>query len=371
MKKINPINNNGSILFRFSVAKRRFSFTPILGGRFDDPEDLARANAIASQIVGDIKTGNFDPTLDKYKGDLKAIQTGIDKINSNLKEIRQNQAKPDLIELWDKFTIYKSATLAHSTIFNDYGNVKKAIAHFPTTNLNDAILIRDWLIQNRTNDQAKRILELLQGCCEWAIESDLLEVNPFLGMSGRIKSKKAGKDDINPFTIQERDQIILQFDLNFPNYSNFVKFLFFTGCRPSEAIPLTWQDFKSNKITFNKAYVNKTLQKGLKTQEKRTITLNADLIQILQGMERNSELIFPSPKGNFINWHNFSGKVWKNLLLKLPEIDYRNPYQCRHTFITSRLLIGDKPQDIAKYCGNSGDIVFKHYAGITRGYCPD
>jgi hypothetical protein len=123
--------------------------------------DLARARAIATRIEGDIKTGNFDPTLEKYKGDLKTIQTGIDKINSDLKELRQNQSKPDLKELWERFTVYKSAILKHSTICNDYQNIKLAIAHFPSTNLNEAVMIRDWLLQNRSNDQAKRILESL------------------------------------------------------------------------------------------------------------------------------------------------------------------------------------------------------------------
>jgi integrase len=371
MKKITPINNNGSILLRFSVAKKRFSFTPIPGGRFDDLGDLARARAIATQIVADIKTGNFDTTLGKYKGDLKAIQTGIDKINSDLKELRQNQSKPDLKELWERFTVYKSAILKHSTICNDYENVKSAIAHFPTTNLNEAVMIRDWLLQNRTNDQAKRILELLQGCCEWAIESDLLEINPFSGMARRIKSKKSESEDIFPFTEDERDRIIRAFNHYFPNYSKFVIFLFFTGCRPSEAIPLTGKDLKHDKITFNKAFINNTLQKGLKTQEKRVITLTVGLTYQLQEIPRNSDLIFPSPKGIFINWHNFSGKIWKSVLLHLPEIEYRKAYQCRHTFITQRLLAGDSPQDIAKYCGNSPDIIYRNYAGITRGYRPD
>ena len=371
MKKITPINNNGSILLRFSVAKKRFSFTPISGGRFDDLGDLARANAIATQIVADIKTGNFDTTLSKYKGDLRAIQTGIDKISSDLKELRQNQSKPDLKELWERFTLYKSAILKHSTICNDYQNIKLAIAHFPTTNLNEAVAIRDWLLQNRSNDQAKRILESLQGCCEWGIESGLLEINPFSGMARRIKGKKSSKEDIFPFTAQERDLIILAFEENYPKYANFVRFRFFTGCRPSEAIPLTWQDFKNGKITFNKAYVNKKLQNGLKTQERRTIILTPELSQVLQGIERTSNLIFPSPKGNYIDWHNFSGGVWKKVLLSLPEIEYREAYQSRHTWVTERLLAGDSPQDIAKYCGNSPDIIFRNYAGITRGYRPD
>jgi integrase len=190
-------------------------------------------------------------------------------------------------------------------------------------------------------------------------------------MARRIKSKKSESEDINPFTAKERDLIILAFEEIYPHYADFVRFRFFTGCRPSEAIALTWEDFRKGKITFNKAYINRTLQTGLKTQEKRTITLIPDLNQVLQGIARNSNLIFPSPKGNHIDWHNFSGKLWKKVLLNLPEIEYREANQSRHTFISERLLAGDSPQDIAKYCGNSPDIIFRNYAGITRGYRPD
>jgi hypothetical protein len=46
--------------------------------------------------------------------------------------------------------------------------------------------------------------------------------------------------DVNPFSKQERDLIIQTFasDRYYSYYTLYVQFLFFTGCRPSEAIAL-------------------------------------------------------------------------------------------------------------------------------------
>jgi integrase len=49
--------------------------------------------------------------------------------------------------------------------------------------------------------------------------------------------------DVNPFSKQERDLIIQTFasDRYYSYYTPYVQFLFFTGCRPSEAIALKWE----------------------------------------------------------------------------------------------------------------------------------
>jgi integrase len=49
--------------------------------------------------------------------------------------------------------------------------------------------------------------------------------------------------DINPFTREERDVIIRRFEESnhYSYYAPLVKLLFFTGCRPSEAIALQWK----------------------------------------------------------------------------------------------------------------------------------
>ena len=45
-------------------------------------------------------------------------------------------------------------------------------------------------------------------------------------------------------------------------------------------------------------------------------------------------------------------------------IEYRKPYQTRHTFITLALDNGLDAKDVARLVGNSPEVIYKHYAGV-------
>ena len=371
MRAIKPINNNGGILFRFSVQGKRFAFTPIPGGKFDDPDDLKAAMAIAAQIEGDLRTGNFDATLKKY-GPTHSTQVGINQANQALKELRQQQAGLDLKDLWAKYFDYKKPQLAPSTIKVDFERrIANALKALPTTRLNDAGEIRDWLVKYRTPDQAKRILTQFSACCDWAKDGGLIEINPFEAMARKIKSHSE-EGDIDPFTESERDRLITVFRERESFYAPLIEFLFLTGCRPSEALALQWDDLDNGLLTFHRTWVEGTLGGRLKTQKKRAIALSQPVLFLLSQLDCDRPLIFPSKQeGKHLDWHDFTNRHWRPVLLDLPGIRYRNPYQCRHTFITLRLRAGDTVADIARYCGNSPVTIYRRYAGSDRAYVPD
>ena len=117
------------------------------------------------------------------------------------------------------------------------------ISRFPSQSLEDAIPIRDHLLENLTLDAAKRCLTQLKSCYSWAIEEGLIETNAFLSMKIRVPKGLSEDEDISPFTKAERDLIIETFvkDHYYSHYANYVRFLFFTGARPSEVIALQWK----------------------------------------------------------------------------------------------------------------------------------
>lgn len=78
------------------------------------------------------------------------------------------------------------------------------------------------------------------------------------------------------------------------------------------------------------------------------------------------DLVFPSPEGKFINFHNFRNRGWATVIASLPAIAYRKPYQTRHTFITLVLENGLEAKDVARLVGNSPEMIYKHYAGRKR-----
>lgn len=235
-----------------------------------------------------------------------------------------------------------------------------------------------------TIDATHRFIEQLSAASNWGIERDLLTTNSFTGMARRIKvpkgKRKSDDDDIDPFTKDERDQIIAAFrsHKNYRGYADLVEFLFFKGARPSEALALEWRHvakgFKS--IRFEQALTDSEdglrIKQGLKTQERRTFPANDDMVAFLtriraKAPERTdpTSLVFKAPRATFINWRNFLDRGWKKVLETL-NLRFRNPYQMRHTFITLVLAAGVSYSDVGKLCGNSPETILKHYAGVSR-----
>lgn len=333
-------------------------------GVADTPENQKLAASKAKQIELDILAGYFDATLEKYK-----LQT-----NSDLgKPSKSNQAELPLNVLWDRYAAYKSKTLSVTTINKDYKRIKNHIASLPTQKLADAVPIRDFLLSQLSANSAKRVLTQLNACCDWAVDSGLITKNPFDGMAQTVKTlAKDEEDSINPFTRDEQERIIAAFAKHryYQHYTSYVRFLFMTGCRTSEAVGLTWEhiDEKLTRITFREAVVEGN-RKDTKTHKIRRFPINKSLKSLLLSIKPKSSNpnspVFQAPRGGMIDAHNFLNRAWKTVLSEL-RIQYRSQYNTRHTFITNCLEAGISVVQIAKWVGNSPEIIMKHYAGIIK-----
>ena len=367
-------NNNGSIRLQFWVNGTRYSLSPIRGGKYESASDLAQAKQVASLIEGDIKASLFDPTLERYRVGLAKLADRAKETGDKLEKMAKLTVCIDLKELWSKYIAFKKPMVSPTTYDVDFvRRVGGTLARLPSTNLKDAFVIRDWLIQNKTPNQARKILTQINAAANWGVECGLLEVNPFGGLAKQIRVSKQG-DEINPFTASERDRLIESFKPYY--YYHLVRFLFFSGCRPSEALALKLSDISSNnRLTFRQSYVEKNLIKRLKTQKSRTIRVNEQLREIiddavnaLEGKENPIGLLFPSIQGTYVDWHNFTNRQWRMVLSSMRDIEYRNPYQTRHTFITEAIRAGVSVADVAKHCGNSSKVIWENYVGANRDF---
>lgn len=206
-------------------------------------------------------------------------------------------------------------------------------------------------------------------------------------MANKIKTKKKSSEEIKPFSAQERDAIINAFanDEQYGYYTDFVQFLFMTGCRTGEAIALKWKhispDFR--KIVFAENYT-RGVRKETKTGKARIFPCNEKLQQLLRSIKPENcepeDLVFPSPTGTEIDNHNFTNRAWRGyknrhgnftggIVTQLVEsgvvLEYRSVYNTRHTFISMALEAGVSPQQIGKWVGNSPKIIMEHYAGVV------
>lgn len=333
-------------------------------GVADTPENRKLAEAKAKQIELDILAGYFDTSLEKYKP-----QTDSSSVTSS----KSSQSELPLNVLWERYTEYKAKTLSVTTINKDFKKTRNHIADLPTQKLTDAVLIRDALLSKLTPNATKRVLTQLKACCDWSMDSGLISNNPFNNMAQKVKSVvKDETDSINPFDRTEQEKIIAAFAKHryYNHYTNYVKFLFMTGCRTSEAVGLTWEhiDERLTKITFREAVVEGK-RKDTKTHKVRRFPINKSLRELLLSIKpedcKLDSPVFRSPKGGLIDAHNFLNRAWKTVLSEL-KIQYRSQYNTRHTFITNCLEAGVSVVQVAKWVGNSPEIIMKHYAGIIR-----
>jgi integrase len=342
------------------------------------------AEAKAKLIESDIALERFDYTLAKY-GKQQPTLTVVEAI----------KPKPafDLAKLWEQYTEVQSKRVCETTLKLNYARIASHIRKLPTRSLDDEIVIRDHLLENNSAYTANRVWVQLNACCKWAKRSKLIAENPFADMRDDFKLNVTDPDqlkDIDSFSKEEMETVVAAFE-NHPRhhrYTPFVKFLFWTGARTSEAVGLKWKhispDFKT--ITFSEAVVNvssKGIRKCTKTKKSRKFPLFSlpKLVELLQSLKPENfdpeSPVFPSATGKLINAHSFNANVWKGCknhgkqidgivtkLAKAGRIDhYRPQYQTRHTFITLQIAAGKSCTTVARWVGNHASVIEKHYMG--------
>jgi integrase len=76
-------------------------------------------------------------------------------------------------------------------------------------------------------------------------------------------------------------------------------------------------------------------------------------------------LVFPTPHGHAIDDRNFRNRAWKTVLSGL-NIDYRKPYNTRHTLISHALDLGMSPVMVAQLTGHDVATLYENYAGSVN-----
>ena len=314
----------------------------------------------ACQIEGDMATGNFDPTLKKYKSEYLQKVKSI-SVTELFRTFMTEKAKSVTPKTMEKY----KATLGY---LNQYFRNKVA----QDIDIEQAEDFAHYLDDKQlSSDQRKRRLGELKACWKWASEKKLINSdNPWHEVAKRIKVPPKQKS--KPFTCEEIKAIIRAFrsDPYCHCYADYVEFLFGTGCRPGEAIGLRWRHLSEDCSTV---WFGEIITRGLtrppKKNKDRTIGLTDKLQEMLLarrpvGFEPD-ELVFTSPEGKAVDDGNFRSRAWKKILTSL-GIDYRKPYTTRHTLISHALDKEMNPVAVAQLTGHDVETLYQNYAGVVN-----
>lgn len=364
-------NNRLQLVFTFG-GKRHFLST----GLSDTPYNRKLVQDKALEIERDIQYGEFDVTLEKYKPD--SVLSAVDPVTTI------HPSTPTLGQLWAQYMEYKSSNASPKTINGTYEPVTAHLSKCTTDGLKDALKFRLELLQATTQSQARRTLMQLSASCKWGMKYGLITSNPLEGMYKELEASKAAPPIA--FTVEERDLILKTFEnhkgkgISYRYYTSFIKFLFWTGCRPCEAIGLRWGSIKTDcsRIHFHESIVEVsvrlTRRDETKTGKERWFScypkLQTLLLSIRPENPDSAALVFLAPKGGAISETNFNQRAWSAILTSL-GLEQKDGvkltlYNCRDTFITLQAMQGTSSDVIARWVGNTGTMIDKKYLDKLR-----
>lgn len=180
-----------------------------------------------------------------------------------------------------------------------------------------------------------------------------------------IKSLKVGRTDIDPFTMDQVNQILSSVREDFRNYY-IVRF--FTGMRTGEIDGLKWKyvDFTRRQIMIRETIVMSQEDETKTDGSRRDIAMSGLVYDALQRQyERTGKLskfVFCNQEGNPLDNTNITNRVWYPLLRHL-GLAKRRPYQTRHTAATLWMGAGENPEWIARQLGHTTtEMLFRVYS---------
>jgi integrase len=247
-------NDDGRLRLRFSYAGKRHTLALKLP---HSSVNQVFAQQKAAQIELDIISGNFDPTLAKYK---------------------PQSAKPkpstpgSVCALFEQFTQEQIKVKGlHKGSLCRYAATRKHLERYFKEKIMDAIDdasargFVDYLKKKVAMRTAKDYLILVQALWKWAMEKHGLKQNPWAGLVAGVKPPR--KQKVKPFAIAEVQAIQAAFraDLHYCHYADFVTFLFGTGCRFGEAVALQWKHIADD---FSTVWIGESVSRGVRKTTK-------------------------------------------------------------------------------------------------------
>ncbi|MEH6576943.1 MAG: DUF3596 domain-containing protein [Amphritea sp.] len=201
-----------------------------------------------------------------------------------------------------------------------------------------------------SNDRINHILTPLRMILDDA--ADRFDFNaPLVG----IKPLKVSRQDVDPFSLAEVQQILAKVRAGFRNYY-IVRF--FTGLRTGEVDGLQWKyvDFENRQVLVRETIVQGQIDTTKTPESRREVEMSMPVFDALMSQRNKtygkSPFVFCNGQGGSLEHRNVTQRVWYPILRHL-NLKKRRPYQTRHTAATLWLAAGENPEWIARQMGHT------------------
>lgn len=276
-----------------------------------------------------------------------------------------------LINAWNQFVEEKSTFLCPTSLESDYKQTTKWLSRCPIQNIKKGRKIMMWVLSQEPQLSNRRVAMYLKALYKWMAseEIDLIDKNPIANF--KMPKKPQRDKDIIVIPQVEQDIVLEALEPNIrvidgKNWRHYAELMLQTGMRTGEVRALRWKDIKDNSIYVHSNYtLTHGLKNSTKTNETRWVPLNEVSMKIIKSTPEVDEFIFPWNRYAFQSW--FGDRMKEAYEKGLIEKRYR-PYDLRHTAISRWIESGIPVAQVAKWAGNSTEVIFQHYCNVTQNY---
>ena len=360
---------SGKLYIDFRYLDERFRETTLLT---DSAPNRKRLEAMAKRVEAEIVLGTFcyekyfpkSNALGKVKQLERRHQKGID--GSKIPLLVQ------VIRAWlDEHEIEWRESYKTTITSMIERHIVPALGDMPVDAITREVLVqfRSGLAKYRSSgglalspSSINRIMTILRSIIEHACHEYKLG-SPW----ERIKKLKVEKTHVDPFTLDEVKRMVDDVRSDFRDYL-FVRF--FTGMRTGEIHGLRWKcvDFERREILVRETFTMGNFEYTKNDHSQREISMSQPVYEALKrqfevtGMRGRDGLVFCTRNGSPIDAKNFTSRIWKPMLEDL-GIEYRRPYNTRHTTATLWLASGEAPEWVARQMGHANTtMLFQVYS---------
>ncbi|MEZ9577533.1 MULTISPECIES: Arm DNA-binding domain-containing protein [unclassified Vibrio] len=169
-----------------------------------------------------------------------------------------------------------------------------------------------------------------------------------------IKPLRVERTNVNPFDFNEVNLFLSSVRSDFKDYFTV---RFFTGMRTSEIDGLKWKyvDFERGLISVRETFVHGRSDTTKTVGSTRDIQMSSVVLKAIKSQYKvtgTKEYVFCNAAGNPLDKGNVRDRIWKPTLKNL-GMEYRRPYETRHTAATLWLAAGEAPEWIASQMGHT------------------
>jgi integrase len=176
------------------------------------------------------------------------------------------------------------------------------------------------------------------------------------------------RDEVVPFEPHEVEAIADELGRT---YGPLVIVGAYCGLRPSELIALEWRDVDraDGVLRVERAYSYGVVKTPKTKGSRRRVPLPARAAEALETIGRriDTRLVFPGPRGSYIDQRNWRKREWKPALEAAGLPRARRPYDLRHSYAAWSLAAGVPAHDLARYMGTSLRMIDLTYGHLVRG----